>query len=93
MSKYFYYKKKKIFVYLFNIDINFYKIVTAAWKEPFPGWVDNVSGITGIMMEIGRGTIRSIICNNRYLVDIIPVDIVVDSLIVAAYRTAKFKYG
>uniref|UniRef100_T1I694 Fatty acyl-CoA reductase n=1 Tax=Rhodnius prolixus TaxID=13249 RepID=T1I694_RHOPR len=68
-------------------------IVTAAWQEPFPGWVDNVSGITGIMMEIGRGTIRSIICNDKYLVDIIPVDIVVDSLIVAAWHTATFRRG
>lgn len=65
--------------------------MTAAWQEPFPGWVDNVSGITGIMMEIGRGTIRSIICNDKYLVDIIPVDIVVDSLIVAAWHTATFR--
>jgi len=68
-------------------------IVTGAWQEPFPGWVDNVSGITGIMMEIGRGTIRSIICNDRYLVDIIPVDIVVDSLIVAAWHTSTFRRG
>ncbi|KAF6210890.1 hypothetical protein GE061_014002 [Apolygus lucorum] len=64
-------------------------IVTGAWQEPFPGWVDNISGITGIMMEIGRGTIRSIICNEKYLVDIIPVDIVVDTLIVAAWQTAN----
>ncbi|XP_014251336.1 putative fatty acyl-CoA reductase CG5065 isoform X2 [Cimex lectularius] len=68
-------------------------IVTAAWQEPFPGWVDNISGITGIMMEIGRGTIRSIICDEKYLVDIIPVDIVVDSLIVAAWHTANFRKG
>ncbi|KAK9507276.1 hypothetical protein O3M35_007173 [Rhynocoris fuscipes] len=68
-------------------------IVTAAWQEPFPGWVDNVSGITGIMMEIGRGTIRSIICNDKYLVDIIPVDIVVNTLIVAAWHTATFRRG
>ncbi|CAH1396785.1 unnamed protein product [Nezara viridula] len=66
-------------------------IVTAAWQEPFPGWVDNFAGITGIMCEIARGTIRSIICNDKYLVDIIPVDIVVDTLIVAAWHTATFR--
>ncbi|XP_066904629.1 putative fatty acyl-CoA reductase CG5065 isoform X2 [Halyomorpha halys] len=68
-------------------------IVTAAWQEPFPGWVDNFAGITGIMCEIARGTIRSIICNDKYLVDIIPVDIVVDTLIVAAWHTATFRKG
>ncbi|XP_046382880.1 putative fatty acyl-CoA reductase CG5065 [Ischnura elegans] len=63
-------------------------IVTAAWKEPFPGWVDNVCGITGIMMEIGRGTIRSIICDDRLIVDLIPVDVVVNTLITVAWYTA-----
>lgn len=65
--------------------------VTAAWKEPAPGWVDNISGITGIMMEIGRGTIRSIICDQKLIVDIIPVDIVVNTLIVAAWHTATYR--
>ncbi|KAJ9591141.1 hypothetical protein L9F63_002296, partial [Diploptera punctata] len=56
-------------------------IVTAAWREPVPGWVDNVCGITGIMMEIGRGTIRSIICDQKLTMDLIPVDFVVNTLI------------
>ncbi|CAH0385057.1 unnamed protein product [Bemisia tabaci] len=64
-------------------------IVTAAWREPMPGWVDNISGITGIMMEIGRGTIRSIICDQKLVVDIIPVDFVVNTLIAVAWHTAK----
>ncbi|XP_075218058.1 putative fatty acyl-CoA reductase CG5065 [Lycorma delicatula] len=68
-------------------------IVTAAWKEPAPGWVDNISGITGIMMEIGRGTIRSIICDQKLIVDIIPVDIVVNTLVVAAWHTATYRYN
>ncbi|KAG8225251.1 hypothetical protein J437_LFUL008789 [Ladona fulva] len=63
-------------------------IVTAAWKEPVPGWVDNVCGISGIMMEIGRGTIRSIICDDKLVVDLIPVDVVVNTLIAVAWYTA-----
>jgi len=66
-------------------------IVTAAWKEPVPGWVDNISGITGIMMEIGRGTIRSIICDDQLIVDIVPVDIVVNTLIAAAWHVYTFR--
>ncbi|XP_052132665.1 putative fatty acyl-CoA reductase CG5065 isoform X1 [Frankliniella occidentalis] len=62
-------------------------IVTGALRDPVPGWVDNVCGITGIMMEIGRGTIRSIICEEDYIVDLIPVDLVVNTLITAAWRT------
>nr|XP_008194927.2 PREDICTED: fatty acyl-CoA reductase 1 isoform X1 [Tribolium castaneum] len=63
-------------------------IITAAWKEPYPGWVDNVSGITGIFMECGRGTIKSIICDDKCTMDLIPVDIVVNTIITAAWHTA-----
>ncbi|XP_059480684.1 putative fatty acyl-CoA reductase CG5065 [Neocloeon triangulifer] len=59
-------------------------IVTAAVKEPQVGWIDNTSGITGIVMEVSRGTIRSVLCDKNMTVDIIPVDIVVNTLLVAA---------
>ncbi|KAK6633920.1 hypothetical protein RUM44_004527 [Polyplax serrata] len=66
-------------------------IVTGAWKEPVPGWVDNVSGISGIMVEISRGTLRSIICDEKCVMDVIPVDIVVNTLIAAAWHTARHR--
>jgi hypothetical protein len=73
-------------------DTNILCTVTAAWREPVPGWVDNVSGITGIMMEIGRGTIRSIICDQKLTMDLIPVDFVVNTLIGVAWHTATYRY-
>nr|XP_029709727.1 putative fatty acyl-CoA reductase CG5065 [Aedes albopictus] len=63
-------------------------IVTGSVKEPYPGWVDNVYGITGIMMEIGRGTISSIMCDQDCVMDVIPVDIVCNTLIAAAWENA-----
>ncbi|XP_030764320.1 putative fatty acyl-CoA reductase CG5065 [Sitophilus oryzae] len=66
-------------------------IITAAWKEPCPGWVDNISGITGILMECGRGTIRSIICDDRCRMELIPVDIVVSILIASAWHVAMVR--
>ncbi|XP_045467337.1 fatty acyl-CoA reductase 1-like [Harmonia axyridis] len=66
-------------------------IITAAWKEPIPGWVDNMSGITGIFMECGRGTIKSIICDEKYVMDIIPVDVVVNTIITAGWHTHAYK--
>ncbi|XP_026464308.1 putative fatty acyl-CoA reductase CG5065 [Ctenocephalides felis] len=64
-------------------------IVTAARSEPFPGWVDNISGITGIMMEIGRGTISSIFCDENLIVDLVPVDFVADVLICSAWESVN----
>ncbi|KYN31582.1 hypothetical protein ALC56_14080 [Trachymyrmex septentrionalis] len=61
-------------------------IVCAAYQEPFPGWIDNTCGITGIMTEIGRGTVRSIVCNANLVVDVVPVDFVVNALICASWH-------
>lgn len=30
-------------------------IVTASWKEPFPGWVEGLNGPTGLMIGAARG--------------------------------------
>ncbi|KAG5319775.1 FACR1 reductase, partial [Acromyrmex heyeri] len=61
-------------------------IVCAAYQEPFPGWIDNTCGITGIMTEISRGTVRSIMCNANLVVDVVPVDFVVNALICASWH-------
>ncbi|XP_071566691.1 putative fatty acyl-CoA reductase CG5065 [Temnothorax nylanderi] len=63
-------------------------IVGAAYQEPFPGWIDNVSGITGLMTEVGRGTVRSIVCNAKLVIDVVPVDFVVNTLICASWHNA-----
>lgn len=54
--------------------------------------MDNICGITGIMMEIARGTIRSIICEQSLKMDLIPVDFVVNTLIGVAWHTATYRY-
>ncbi|XP_032686128.1 putative fatty acyl-CoA reductase CG5065 isoform X2 [Odontomachus brunneus] len=63
-------------------------IVCAAYQEPFPGWIDNACGITGIMTEMGRGTVRTIICDENLVVDVVPVDYVIDTLICASWHNA-----
>ncbi|KAH0953836.1 hypothetical protein HN011_012070 [Eciton burchellii] len=42
----------------------------------------------GIMTEISRGTVRSIVCKEDLVVDVIPVDFVVDTLICASWHNA-----
>ncbi|XP_049883844.1 putative fatty acyl-CoA reductase CG5065 [Pectinophora gossypiella] len=66
-------------------------IVTAAYKEPLPGWVDNINGPTGIMVGAGKGVIRTMMCNEKILADVIPVDMAVNGCIVLAYVTALDK--
>jgi hypothetical protein len=73
-------------------DSNILCTVTAAWREPMPGWVDNANGVTGILVEVARGTIRSIICDQKLTMDLIPVDFVVNTLIGVAWHTATYRY-
>ncbi|EFN86604.1 putative fatty acyl-CoA reductase CG5065 isoform X1 [Harpegnathos saltator] len=63
-------------------------IVCAAYQEPFPGWIDNTCGITGIMAEMSRGIVRTVVCNEDLVVDVVPVDYVIDTLICASWYNA-----
>ncbi|XP_030767994.1 putative fatty acyl-CoA reductase CG5065 [Sitophilus oryzae] len=72
----------------FPISICRPSIVTAAWKEPLPGWVDNLNGPTGILIGAGKGVIRTMHCNPDFIADIVPVDISVNALIMIAWKTA-----
>ncbi|XP_063836672.1 putative fatty acyl-CoA reductase CG5065 [Ostrinia nubilalis] len=66
-------------------------IVTAAYKEPMPGWVDNLNGPTGLLVGAGKGVIRTMHCNENYAADIVPVDMVVNACILLGYTTALEK--
>ncbi|XP_053621926.1 putative fatty acyl-CoA reductase CG5065 [Plodia interpunctella] len=66
-------------------------IVTAALREPLVGWVDNLNGPTGLLVGAGKGVIRTMHCNEDYVADVVPVDIVVNACILLAYCTALEK--
>ncbi|XP_077559525.1 fatty acyl-CoA reductase 1-like [Haemaphysalis longicornis] len=66
-------------------------IVTASWKEPFPGWIDNYNALTGIVVLCALGQLRSFIREENAIADIIPVDIVANTLISVAWHTATTK--
>lgn len=66
-------------------------IVVASWKEPVAGWIDNLNGPTGLILAIGKGLIRSMHAKRDCKADIIPVDIVVNTMIASVYYAAKTK--
>ena len=37
-------------------------MVVAAWREPLPGWVENLNGPTGILAATGKGVMRTMFC-------------------------------
>ncbi|XP_004700252.1 fatty acyl-CoA reductase 2 [Echinops telfairi] len=63
-------------------------IVGATWQEPFPGWVDNLNGPSGIIISIGKGLIRFLKGTPLAIADIIPVDTVINLTLAAGWYTA-----
>ena len=64
-------------------------IVVASWKDPFPGWVDNFNGPTGIIVGAGAGIMRSMMVCRKKTADLIPVDIPINVMLVAAWKVAQ----
>lgn len=62
-------------------------IVTAAWREPFPGWVDTGSGPSGLIAVCGKGIVKSVHADAHIIADFVPVDVVVNTIIAAARQT------
>ncbi|XP_071955375.1 fatty acyl-CoA reductase 1-like [Antedon mediterranea] len=66
-------------------------IVGAAWKDPIQGWIDNFNGPSGLFIATGKGLLRSMKGDTEAIVDISPVDYVVNMMIAAAWHTAVKK--
>lgn len=66
-------------------------IVGASWQDPFPGWVDNFNGPTGLFAAIGKGALRMMMGKRDGAADIIPVDTAINFFIAAAWYTAVAK--
>ncbi|XP_070153483.1 putative fatty acyl-CoA reductase CG5065 [Polyergus mexicanus] len=63
-------------------------IVIPSYKEPMPGWVDNLNGPIGLLVGGGKGVIRSMHCNGNYNAEVVPVDVAINTLIAIAYKVA-----
>ena len=63
--------------------------MTAAWKEPVPGWVDNMNGPTGAIAGVSKGLLAVIVGDHKKVADFIPVDMTVNMTIALAWHTAK----
>ena len=66
-------------------------IVLCSLNEPNPGWVDNWNGPTGLVSAVGKGIFRTMMGNTQITADVVPVDVVINLMIAAAWRTATTK--
>ena len=61
----------------------------AAWKEPCPGWTISKNGPQGFIMGASKGVVRRLPVNKDLVYDYIPVDIVINELMVAGYHAGR----
>lgn len=61
-------------------------VICASWKEPIPGWVDNYNALTGMLVAVQSGLLRSMVVSKDKVIDLIPVDMVVNTMIVSAWK-------
>ncbi|KAH9659971.1 Fatty acyl-CoA reductase 3 [Citrus sinensis] len=64
-------------------------VVTGTYKEPFPGWVEDLKTINTLFAGSAQGNLRCLVGETKVIMDVIPVDMVVNAMIVAMVAHAK----
>lgn len=70
------------------IDLNFF-LVISSFKEPLPGFIENLNGVVGVMIAVGKGVLRSLHSIPEYFADVIPVDNVCNGLIASVWDAVE----
>lgn len=66
-------------------------IVVPVWKEPLPGWTDNINGPTGLLIGAGKGVIRTMYCNENGYADYVSADLVVNAILTCTWNFIYLK--
>lgn len=60
--------------------------VISTVNEPVRGWIDNVYGPIGMIVGVGSGVLHTFQVDVSNVVDLVPVDLVVNALLCAAHK-------
>ena len=63
-------------------------IVSAAWRAPMPGWIDSTAALAGCLLYVGLGVVRAWQADPAVRLDVVPVDVVADEILDAAFGPA-----
>ncbi|XP_067204289.1 fatty acyl-CoA reductase wat-like [Linepithema humile] len=66
-------------------------IIISTYREPIRGWIDNLYGPTGIILGASIGLLRSVHCDGSMSTNVIPADLVINTLIACACDAANTK--
>ncbi|XP_034251022.1 fatty acyl-CoA reductase 1-like [Thrips palmi] len=71
-----------------NIAIFRPAIVVGAVKEPMPGWTNNLNGPFALCVGITKGLVHTTLADKDAVIDIVPLEMVVNGIILAAREGA-----
>lgn len=63
-------------------------IVTPAFSDPLPGWVDSLNGPPGLFLAAGKGVLRSLLMDPKGTIEAIPVDACINGIVVMTQHIA-----
>ena len=73
-----------------SLYINIFHItVMSTYKEPMPGWTDNLYGPSGLCTWTARGLVRCIYGNSKCKANMVPADYCVNAMIASAWDVAR----
>ncbi|XP_026317431.1 putative fatty acyl-CoA reductase CG5065 [Hyposmocoma kahamanoa] len=67
-------------------------IIISSLKYPFPGWIENLNGPSGLAVAAGKGLLHVFSCKFDGKADLLPVDIAADTLIAVGWATAVYRF-
>ncbi|XP_050557953.1 putative fatty acyl-CoA reductase CG5065 [Spodoptera frugiperda] len=68
-------------------------IVVSSHRHPFPGWIENLAGPSGVVVGCGKGLVHAFNLDLAARADLIPVDITIDTMLAVAWEIATDKSG
>lgn len=63
--------------------------MTPVWREPIPGWHDNLNGPIGMLVAAAKGVLRTMHCDAKKKSESIPVDVAINSIILTGWKLAN----
>ncbi|KAJ4721489.1 Fatty acyl-CoA reductase [Melia azedarach] len=64
-------------------------VITSTYQEPFSGWIEGLRTIDSPIIGYGKGKFKFLLANPRTVLDLVPVDMVVNSMMIAMMENAK----
>nr|GLL32376.1 fatty acyl-CoA reductase 3-like [Ipomoea trifida] len=64
-------------------------IITSTYKEPFPGWIEGAKTIDIFVLMYGKGKSNFMLGDPNSILDVIPVDMVVNAMVAAVVHHAN----